>query len=88
MNLVEELVTRKIASNTFHAAGMLNVLECGKLATDEERLARCELYKAWKLAGENKSVARLNAIAGLPAPEMLPETPQPAEPSEPARDTE
>jgi hypothetical protein len=68
MNLVEELVKRKIAENTFHAAGMLNVLQCGKLTTDEERLTRCELYKAWKLAGENKSEARRKAIAGQAAP--------------------
>lgn len=70
MNLVEELVKQKIADNPFHASGMLNVLECGKLATDEERLERCKLYKAWKQAGENKSAARQNAIDGKPVPEL------------------
>ena len=70
MNIIEMLVDKKIASNAFHAAGMLNVLECYTLKTDAERLARCELYKAWKLAGENKAEARKNAIAGLPVPEL------------------
>jgi hypothetical protein len=71
MNIVDELVNRKIADNAFHASGMLNVLECGKLATDEERIARCELYKAWKQAGENKPAARMKAIAGELPPLML-----------------
>lgn len=77
MNIVQELVTRKIADNDFHAAGMLNVLECYKLETDEQRIARCELYKAWceyykepkkgggfKISKENKQLARAHAIAG------------------------
>lgn len=68
MNIVDELVTRKIADNVFHASHMLNVLECGKLATDEERLDRCELYKRWKLAGENKQEARKRAIKGEEPP--------------------
>ena len=68
MNIVNELVEREIADNVFHASHMLNVLECGKLATDEERLARCELYKRWKLAGENKAEARRKAIAGEQPP--------------------
>lgn len=71
MNIIDELVTRKIATNPFHAAGMLNALQCGSLKTDEERLFRCELYKAWKLAGENKQEARRKAIAGEPAPIVM-----------------
>ena len=68
MNIVDELVTRKIADNAWHAANMLNVLHCGELKTDEERLARCELYKRWKLAGENKAEARRLAIKGEQPP--------------------
>lgn len=71
MNIVEELVKEKIATNLFHASNMLNVLRCGNLKTDEERLDRCRLYHAWKMAGENKVESRLNAIAGKPAPEEL-----------------
>jgi len=70
MNIVDELVNRKIADNHFHAANMLNVLDCGKLATDEERITRCELYKAWKQAGENKPAARQKAIAGEQVPQL------------------
>ena len=68
MNIVNELVTRKIAENVFHASHMLNVLHCGELKTDEERLARCELYKRWKQAGENKQEARRLAIKGEEPP--------------------
>lgn len=70
MNIVEVIVDEKIADNNFHAANMLNVLECGKLANDEERLARCRLYKEWKQAGENKKAARLKAIAGERVPKL------------------
>ena len=71
MSIVETLVSEKIASNPFHAANMLNVLECGKLATDKERVERCRLYKAWKNTGENKKMARLMAIQGQPAPKQM-----------------
>ena len=83
MNLVETLVAEKIADNPFHAANMLNVLECAKLATDEARIARCKLYKSWKLAGENKPEARRKAIAGevVPVTDMFAE-PQAARQSE------
>lgn len=68
MNIVRELVDRGIATSDWHAAGMLNVLECGKLATDEERLARCKLYKLLKLAGVPKAEARRLAIKGEQPP--------------------
>jgi len=70
-NICDELVVRKIAENNWHAAGMLNKLKCFELKTDAERLARCELYKAWKMAGENKSEAARKAIAGEVAPVPL-----------------
>ena len=71
MNIVDELVTRKIAENVFHASHMLNVLHCGELKTDEERLARCELYKRWKLADVPKAEARRLAIKGEEPPVMF-----------------
>lgn len=71
MNIVDQLVEAKIVDNVFHAAGMLNVLECYKLATDEERIERCRLYKEWKRTGENKSEARRKAIAGEAPPKEL-----------------
>jgi hypothetical protein len=81
MNIVERLVAEKIADNSFHAAGMLNVLECLSLGSDEERIARCRLYVAWKKYLENsqeftnqknaKIQARKNAIEGKPVPELL-----------------
>lgn len=70
-NIVEELVRLKIADNIFHASGMLNVLDCSYLPDDAARIARCELYKAWKQAGETKAIARKHAIAGDPAPAMM-----------------
>lgn len=71
MTLIDQLVSEKIADNAYHAAGMLNVLKCGELKSDAERLERCKLYKAWKQAGENKAEARRRAIAGEPAPKEL-----------------
>jgi hypothetical protein len=71
MTLIEQLVSEKIAKNSFHAANMLNVLECGALETDEARLARCRLYHRWKLSGENKPAARLRAIEGQELPPDL-----------------
>ena len=80
MNIVEILVSEKIATSDFHAAGMLNVLECGKLDTDEQRIERCKLYQAWKKYiaqskeftndKSRKAAARKNAIAGLAVPEL------------------
>lgn len=80
MNIVEMMIDAKIVDNGFHASGMLNVLECVKLDTDEQRLDRCWLYIAWqKYFAEAKTYtnktnakkqARLNAIAGLPVPEL------------------
>ena len=80
MNIVERMMDAKIVYNGFHASGMLNVLECVKLDTDEQRLDRCRLYLAWqKYFAEAKTYtnktnakkqARLNAIAGLPVPEL------------------
>lgn len=70
INLIDELVKRKIAANVFHAANMLNVLECGKLSSDAERIARCELYKAHKMSGENKAEARRKAIKGEAVPQL------------------
>lgn len=80
MNIVEKMIEAKIVDNGFHASGMLNVLECVKLDTDEQRLDRCRLYLAWqKYFSEAKTYtnktnakkqARKNAIAGLPVPEL------------------
>ncbi len=80
MNIVERLVSEQIVANPFHASGMLNVLECVKLDTDEQRLDRCRLYLAWqKYFAEAKTYtnktnakiqARINAIAGSPVPEL------------------
>lgn len=80
MNIVEKLIEAKIVDNAFHASGMLNVLECVKLDTDEQRLDRCRLYLAWqKYFSEakiftNKTAAkkqaRINAIEGLPVPNL------------------
>ena len=69
--LIKKLISAKIATNDFHAANMLNVLQCYNLKTDEERFARCQLYHELKQSGENKAVARLQAIAGKPAPARL-----------------
>ena len=80
MNIVEKLISEKIVDNGFHAAGMLNVLECATLETDDQRLDRCRLYIAWKKYFDNskdftnktnaKKQARKNTIAGLAVPEL------------------
>jgi len=71
MNIIDQLIELKIAKNNFHAAGILNVLQCADLPDDEARLARCQLYHEWKQFGETKKEARANAIAGKAAPEQL-----------------
>lgn len=71
MSIVDIMIEQKIAQNAFHAANMLNVLQCGSLPSDAARLDRCRLYKAWKLAGENKTEARRKAIAGESAPAVM-----------------
>lgn len=76
-NIIDQLIEQKIAKNNFHAAGMLNVLQCADLPDDKARLAQCRLYHEWKAAGENKKEARANAIEGNAAPEQL--IPEPAE---------
>lgn len=69
--LIDQLVNEHIADNIFHASHMLRLLNCYGLPTREARLERCRLYKAWKMAGENKAEARRKAIAGEPAPLQL-----------------
>lgn len=78
--ITDLLVELKIAESLFHAAGMLNVLECVKMENDEQRIARCQLYTAWKNYYKHskefkneksrKAAARANAIAGLPVSEL------------------
>jgi hypothetical protein len=81
MNVVQQLVDREIVENLYHASGMLNALECYKLDTDEQRIARCKLYNAWKdyykepkkdggykISKANKAEARKHAVAGDPVP--------------------
>ena len=68
MNIIDQLIELKIAKNNFHAAGMLNVLQCQDLPDDEARLARCKLYHEWKQFGETKKEARANALADRPVP--------------------
>ena len=80
MNIVERLVFEKIVKNPFHASGMLNVLECGGLENDDQRVERCKLYIAWKKYLDNskeftnkknaKMQARKYTLAGLTVPEL------------------
>lgn len=80
MSIIERMLKEKIVDNGFHAAGMLNKLECATLESDEERIARCKLYIAWqgyyKAAQEftnekaMKNAARLKAIEGAKVPEL------------------
>lgn len=32
MNIIDQLISEQISKNGYHAANMLNVLECGRLA--------------------------------------------------------
>lgn len=79
--LVERMVKQGVAQNVYHAAGLLNKLECGTLESDEERLARCRLYKDWQkyyvtaqaFTNEKamKDAAKAAAIRGDKVPALL-----------------
>lgn len=72
MIITDALIAAKIARNAYHAAAIANGLHLADLRTDDERMARARLYRAWRDAGEIPAVAFKNAIAGLQPMELIP----------------
>ena len=63
-NIMDWMITEKIAKNDFNASAIVNGLELYKLLTDDERKARVRLYRDWRNAGEPSKVAFQHAING------------------------
>lgn len=82
MNIIELLISEKIAKNEFHAAAMLNKLDCIHLPDDAARLERCRLYAQHKHAlkqsqefrGDKaiRAEATRRTLANEPVPEVAP----------------
>lgn len=70
-NSNELLIQNEIASNVHQAANIANGLRLQELQSDAEKLARANLYRNWRIAGEKSRVAFENAIEGKPAPAPL-----------------
>lgn len=63
-DLMNWMITERIAKNDFNASAIVNGLELYKLSTDDERKARVRLYRDWRNAGEPSKVAFQHAING------------------------
>lgn len=63
-NIMDWMITEKIAKNDFYAAAIVNGLELYKLDSDEAMKARVRLYRDWRNAGEPSKVAFQHAING------------------------
>lgn len=63
-DIMDWMISVKIAKNDFNAAAIVNGLELYKLDDDEAKQARCRLYRDWRNAGEKSKVAFAKAIAG------------------------
>ena len=62
--IIEWMIAEKIAKNGFNAAAIVNGLKLWELPSDDEKRARCKLYRDWRNAGEKSAVAFANAIEG------------------------
>jgi hypothetical protein len=70
MNIIERLITEKIAENAFAAAAIANGLKFADLKDDEERIERARLYRRWRTKTDKKNdipswQAFALAIAGI-----------------------
>ncbi len=63
-DLMNWMITERIAKNDFNASAIVNGLELYKLSTDDERKARVRLYRDWRNAGEKSKIAFEHAIKG------------------------
>jgi len=63
-NIMNWMITEKIAKNDFNAAAIVNGLELHKVEGDDARKARVRLYRDWRNAGEPSKVAFQRAING------------------------
>jgi len=63
-NIMDWMITEKIAKNDFNAAAIVNGLKLHEVADDEARKSRVKLYRDWRNAGEPSKVAFQHAING------------------------
>lgn len=73
MNIIEQMITDKIARNVFQATHITNGLKLAELKTDADKIARYKLYRRWRDTGEPSSVAYQNAIEGKELQELFAE---------------
>lgn len=66
LDIMNWMISEKIAKNNFNAAAIVNGLELYKLDNDEAMKARCKLYRDCRNAGEKPKTAFVKAIAGEP----------------------
>ncbi len=64
IEIMNWMITEKIARNDFNASAIVNGLELYKLNDDETMKARVRLYRDWRNAGEPSKVAFQHAIKG------------------------
>lgn len=74
MNIIDQMITDKIAKNVFQATHIANGLKLAELKTDDEKVARYKLYRRWRDAGEPSAVAYRNAIEGKQLQELFAES--------------
>ena len=55
VNIIERLISEKIAENGFSAAHISNGLKFGDMADDEERMTRARLYRKWRPKTDKKN---------------------------------
>lgn len=73
MNIIDQMITDKIAKNVFQATHIANGLKLAELKTDAEKIERYKLYRRWRDAGEPSTVAYQNAIDGKQLQELFAE---------------
>ena len=64
MNVIEQMITDKIAKNVFQATHIANGLKLYELADDAAKIERYKLYRKWRDAGEISKIAYAKAIEG------------------------
>lgn len=61
MNIIEWMVSDRIADNTFAASHIYNGLKLAKIKSVEKQMELCRLYRKWRPKTETKEAKRLPA---------------------------